>query len=137
MIGLTFDENWFIVEVKMKLENFFTKFKSPSHYYRSLSQGNWLFLKMSNRLFFRGFSNGMYRSVIDEEKVVLVFFLRIKNNSEKYRISKELSIRMKKLMNSPIYISDIREMSETDRKLLSSKSGINYYNRILGNRVSK
>jgi hypothetical protein len=132
MLGLTFDENWFIVEVKMKLENFFTKFKSPSHYYRCLSQGNWHFLKMSNRLFFKSFSDGMYRSVIDEEKVVLVFFLRVKNNSEKYRISKELSIRMKKLMNSPIRILDLREMSETDRKLLSSKNGVNFFNRILG-----
>jgi hypothetical protein len=132
MIGLTFDENWFIVEVKMKLENFFTKFKSPSHYYRCLSQGNWHFLKLSNRSFFRHFSDGMYRSVIDQEKVCLIFFLRVKTNSEKYRISKELSIRMKKLMNSPIRILDLREMSETDRKLLSSKNGFNFYNRILG-----
>jgi hypothetical protein len=131
MIGLTFDENWFIVEVKMKMENFFTKFKNPSHYYRCLSQGNWHFLKMSNRLFFRSFSDGMYRSVIDGEKVSLIFFLRVKNTVEKYRISKELSIRMKKLMNSPIRIVDIREMSETDRILLNTNNGINFYNRIL------
>ena len=39
---------------------------------------------------------------------------------------------MKKLMNSPIRILDIREMSETDLKLFSSKNGINFYNRILG-----
>jgi hypothetical protein len=137
MTSLKFDDHWFIVEVKMKLENFFLKFKNPSHYYRCLSQGNWRFLKQSNRSFFRNFLTGMYRSVIDGEKVSLIFFLRVKNTIEKYRITKELSIRMKKLMNSPIRILDIREMSETDRKLLSSKSGINYYNRILGNRVSK
>jgi hypothetical protein len=131
MIGLTFDENWFIVEVKMKLENFFTKFKSPSHYYRCLSQGNWHFLKMSNRLFFKNFSNGMYRSVIDGEKVSLIFFLRVKNTVEKYRITKELTIRMKKLINSPIQVYSLEEMSETDRKLLSSKNGFNFYNRIL------
>jgi hypothetical protein len=127
-----FDNNWFLVEVKMKLDNFFMKFKNPSHYYRCLSQGNWNFLKKSNRSFFRYFSDGIYRSVIDQEKVCLIFFLRVKTNSEKYRISKELSIRMKKLMNSPIRILDLREMSETDRKLLSSKNGFNFYNRILG-----
>jgi hypothetical protein len=127
-----FDNNWFLVEVKMKLDNFFMKFKNPSHYYRCLSQGNWNFLKKSNRSFFRHFSDGMYRSVIDQEKVCLIFFLRVKTNSEKYRISKELSIRMKKLMNSPIRILDLREMSETDRRLLSSKNGVNFYNRILG-----
>jgi len=132
MTSQEFDNDWFIVEVKMKLENFFLKFKSPSHYYRCLSQGNWRFLKQSNRSFFRHFSTGIYRSVIDGEKVSLIFFLRIKNTIEKYRITKELSIRMKKLMNSHIRILDIREMSETDRKLLSSKNGFNFYNRILG-----
>ena len=132
MTSPEFDENWFIVEVKMKMENFFTKFKNPSHYYRCLSQGNWRFLKQSNRLFFRVFSDGMYRSVIDGEKVSLIFFLRVENTVEKYRITKELSIRMKKLMNSPIQVYGVEEMSETDRKLLSSKNGFNFYNRILG-----
>jgi hypothetical protein len=132
MIGLTFDENWFIVEVKMKLENFFTKFKNPSHYYRCLSQGNWHFLKLSNRLFFKSFTDGMYRSVIDGEKVVLVFFLRIKNKERTNSTTKELTIRMKKLLNSPIQVYGVEEMSETDRKLLSSKNGFNFYNRILG-----
>jgi hypothetical protein len=131
MTSLEFDDNWFIVEVKMKLENFFLKFKNPSHYYRCLSQGNWRFLKQSNRSFFRYFSTGMYRSVIDGEKVSLIFFLRVKTTVEKYRITKELSIRMKKLMNSPIRILDLREMSETDRKLLKTKNGINFYNQIL------
>jgi hypothetical protein len=131
MTSPEFDENWFIVEVKMKMENFFTMFKNPSHYYRCLSQGNWHFLKMSNRLFFRVFSDGMYRSVIDGEKVSLIFFLRVKNTVEKYRITKELTIRMKKLMNSPIQVYGLEEMSETDRRLLSSKNGVNFYNRIL------
>ena len=130
MIGLTFDENWFIVEVKMKLENFFTKFKSPSHYYRCLSQGNWHFLKLSNRLFFRSFSDGMYRSVIDEEKVVLVFFLRVKNKERINSTTKELTIRMKKLLNSPIQVYGVEQMTETDRKLLSSKNGMKFYNKI-------
>jgi hypothetical protein len=130
-MGVSFDENWFIVEVKMKLENFFTKFKSPSHYYRCLSQGNWHFLKMSNRLFFRSFSNGMYRSVIDEEKVVLVFFLRVKNKERFNTTTKELTIRMKKLLNSPIQVYGVEQMTETDRKLLSSKNGSQFYNKIL------
>jgi hypothetical protein len=131
MIGLTFDENWFIVEVRMKLENFFTKFKSPSHYYRCLSQGNWHFLKLSNRLFFKSFSDGMYRSVIDEEKVVLVFFLRVKNKERFNTTTKELTIRMKKLLNSPIQVYGVEQMTETDRKLLSSKNGVSCYNQIL------
>jgi hypothetical protein len=34
-------------------------------------------------------------------------------------------------MNSPIHVYGINEMNETDRKLLSSKNGINFYNQIL------
>lgn len=115
----------------MKMEHFFLKFKSPAHYYRCLSQGNWRFLKQSNRSFFCHFSSGMYRSVIDEGKVSLIFFLKVKNTKAKCLIAKELSIRMKKLMNSPIRILNIQEMSESDQKLLNSKNGINFYNHIL------
>ena len=122
MNTLIFDKNWFILEVSMKLNNFFSKFKNPSHFYRCLSQGNWRFLKQSNRSFFYHFSDGMYRSVIDNEKVYLIFFLRVKNKTKIQSITRELTIRIKKLMNSPIRILDIREMSETDRKLLKIKN---------------
>ena len=131
MTSLEFDDNWFIVEVKMKLENFFLKFKNPSHYYRCLSQGNWRFLKQSNRSFFRHFSTGMYRSVIDGEKVSLIFFLRVKNKERINSTTKELTIRMKKLLNSPIQVYGVEQMTETDRKLISSKNGSRFFNKIL------
>ncbi len=115
----------------MKLNNFFTKFKNPSHFYRCLSQGNWRFLKQSNRSFFHHFSDGMYRSVIDNEKVSLIFFLRVKDKTKIQSITRELTIRIKKLMNSPVQILDISKMSSTDKKLFCSKNGINVYNRIL------
>jgi hypothetical protein len=40
MSTLIFDKNWFILEVSMKLNNFFSKFKNPSHFYRCISQEN-------------------------------------------------------------------------------------------------
>jgi hypothetical protein len=72
----------------------------------------------------------MYRSVIDEEKVVLVFFLRVKNKERFNTTTKELTIRMKKLLNSPIQVYGVEQMTETDRKLLSSKNGMKFYNKI-------
>ena len=132
MTSLKFDENWFILEVSMKLNNFFSKFKNPSHFYRCLSQGNCRFLKQSNRSFFRHFSDGMYRSVIDNEKVSLIFFLRVKSKSNIQSITRELTIRIKKLMNSPVQVYGIEGLRETDRKLLKTKNGINFYNQILG-----
>jgi len=131
MNTIFFDDNWFILEVSIKLNNFFYKFKNPSHFYRCISQGNWRFLRQSNRSFFCHFSDGMYRSAVDNEKVTLIFFLRVKNKSNIQSITRELTIRIKKLMNSPIKVFGVREMSSTDNKLLSSKNGRNYYNPIL------
>jgi hypothetical protein len=73
----------------------------------------------------------MYRSVIDNEKVSLIFFLRVKDKTKIQSITRELTIRIKKLMNSPVQILDISKMSSTDKKLFCSKNGINVYNRIL------
>ncbi len=134
MNKIEFDKNWFILEVSMKLNNFFSKFKNPSHFYRCLSQGNWRFLKQSNRSFFYHFSDGMYRSVIDNEKVSLIFFLRIKNKSNIQSITRELTIRIKKLMNSPIKVYGVGEMTKTDNKLLTSQNGKKHYNPIFKRR---
>ena len=134
MTSLEFDENWFILEVSMKLNNFFSKFKNPSHFYRWISQGNWRFLKQSNRSFFYHFSDGMYRSVIDNEKVSLIFFLRVKNKSNVQSITRELTIRIKKLMNSPVKVYGVKEMSKTDNKLFLSKNGNKLYNTIFKKR---
>jgi hypothetical protein len=134
MTSLKFDENWFILEVSMKLNNFFSKFKNPSHFYRCISQGNWRFLKQSNRSFCYHFSDGMYRSVIDNEQVSLIFFLRVKNKSNVQSITRELTIRIKKLMNSPVKVYGVEEMSKTDNKLLSSQNGNKYYNSIFKKR---
>ena len=131
MNKIEFDENWFILEVSIKLVNFFSKFKNPAHFYRCLSQGNWRFLKQSNRSFFRHFSNGMYRSVIDKEKVILIFFLRVENKTRIQSISRELAIRVKKLINSPVQILELSKMNLTDRKLLSCKNGFKTYNQII------
>jgi hypothetical protein len=137
MNTISFDDNWFILEVSMKLNNFFSKFKNPSHFYRCLSQGNWRFLKQSNRSFFRNFSSGMYRSVIDNEKVSIIFFLRVKNKAKIQSITRELTVRIKKLMNSPVKIYEISKMNSTDNKLMISKNGQNFYNKIFDNKEAR
>ena len=129
-----FDKNWFVIEVSFKLENFFFRFKSPSHFYRCLSQGNYRFLKESNRSFFKSFSDGYYRSCIVNDKINLIFFLRVWDNKKMISTSRELSIRIKKLIYSPVKIYDISDMNSTDLKLWSSSNGINSFKRILGNR---
>ena len=87
---------------------------------------------MSNRSFFQSFSHGLYRSVVDREKVSLIFLLRVKNKKKMYSLTRELTIRMKKLINAPVKVYDISELSATDMKLLNSKNGIHSFNKILG-----
>ena len=76
----------------------------------------------------------MYRSVIDNEKVYLIFFLRVKNKTKIQSITRELTIRIKKLMNSPVKVYGVEEMSKTDNKLLLSKNGNKHYNTIFKKR---
>jgi hypothetical protein len=76
----------------------------------------------------------MYRSVIDNEKVSLIFFLRVKNKTKIQSITRELTIRIKKLMNSPVKVYGMEEMSKTDNKLILSKNGIKHYNPIFKRR---
>jgi hypothetical protein len=131
MIENQFDEHWFVIKTTIRLENFFKKFKSPSHYYRCLSQGNWHLFKKSNRSFFRSFDAGMYRSIIDNEKVSLIFLLRVKNKDKIHLISQELSVRMRKLINSPIKVFGTSELDPTDHKLLNHKKGVRGFKKIL------
>jgi hypothetical protein len=77
----------------------------------------------------------MYRSSVDNEKVHLVFFLRVKDKNRMSRISQELSIRMRKLMNSPVQVFGMEQMSETDKKLLSSVNGNRYYNSMFKRKI--
>jgi hypothetical protein len=131
MLGFSFDENWFVITTNISLDHFFKKFKCPAHYYRCLSQGNWHLFKKSNRSFFRSFDAGMYRSIIDNEKVSLIFLLRVKNKDKIHLISQELSIRMRKLMNSPIKVFGTSELDPTDHKLLNHKKGVRGFKKIL------
>jgi hypothetical protein len=74
----------------------------------------------------------MYRSVIYNEKVSLIFFLRVHCKSKIQSITRELTVRIKKLMNSPVKVYEISKMNSTDNKLMISKNGQNFYNKIYG-----
>jgi hypothetical protein len=124
-------EKWIIFEQKIELKNFL-KFNSISQYYRQLSNGRNIFLKKTNREFFKtNFSEGFYRFNIFNEKLHFILFLKPFQMSRKIRLIKELTVRLKKIFFSNVGVFNLQEISDTDRLLLSSKNGFNYYQKIL------
>jgi hypothetical protein len=61
----------------------------------------------------------------------MVFFLKSTGINDLDKLTRELSLRIKKLVLIPVNISSTKSMSETDKILLSSKNGIKNYRKIL------
>ncbi|NBW72661.1 MAG: hypothetical protein EBR24_07730 [Flavobacteriia bacterium] len=126
-------KDWIFLEIKINLPQFLIKFKSVSNFYRLLSNGNYLFNRKPNRVFFKtNFYNGFYRSSIIGDRIKLVFLLKSQEKLINERLILELKIRIKKLMYCDVNVDDLNGMDEVDRILLNSVNGINFYQKILG-----
>jgi hypothetical protein len=131
MNTLEFDNRWFGIKIKLKYNNFFLRFKNPSHYYRCLSQGNWRFFKQSNRIFFKNFDDGFYRSTIDNGSVDIFFILKVHTIDNKNKIIQELIIRMKKLAYGAVDIYSLNQISQMDLYLLKNHLSKPVFKRII------
>jgi hypothetical protein len=129
------DPTWFVFEVKIKLKQFLMRFKTIISFYRLLSQSEYSLGKVSNRTFFKKkFTHGWYRAVIDKEVIRFVFVLKVKNLDKKDQDIFQLIWRSKRLINSPVLIYSINELSNTDKILLMNNARVGGFKKILGNR---
>jgi hypothetical protein len=126
------DPNWFIFHVKMNLNTFFTRFNSVSEYYRKISNSTSVFLGKTNRQFFKTIDQGFYRTSIDREMIGIHFFFRFSDLNRVYFNLNELGFRMKKIQYCKIEVYSIDLMNLTDKMLLESEKGINFYQKIKG-----
>jgi hypothetical protein len=132
---ITDDPSWFVFDVKIRLKQFLMRFKTISSYYRLLSQSEYSLGKVSNRSFFNNrFSHGWYRAVIDKEVIRFVFVLKVKKSDRKDQDIFQLIWRSKRLINSPVLIYSINELSNTDKILLMNNARVGGFKKILGNR---
>ena len=132
---ITDDPSWFVFDVKIRLKQFLMRFKTISSYYRLLSQSEYSLGKVSNRSFFKNrFSHGWYRAVIDKEVIRFVFVLKVKKSDRKDQDIFQLIWRSKRLINSPVLIYSINELSNTDKILLMNNARVGGFKKILGNR---
>lgn len=126
---------WFVFDVRIKLKPFLMRFKTISSYYRMLSQSEYSLGRLSNRSFFKSrFSHGWYRVVIDKEVIRLVFVLKAKKLERKDQDIFQLIWRSKRLINSPVLIYPLNELSNTDKMLLMNNARVGGFKKILGNR---
>jgi hypothetical protein len=132
---ITDDPSWFVFDVKIRLKQFLMRFKTISSYYRLLSQSEYSLGKVSNRSFFNNrFSHGWYRAVIDKEIIRFVFVLKVKKLDRKEQDIFQLIWRSKRLLNSPVLIYSVNELSNTDKILLMNNARVGGFKKILGNR---
>lgn len=132
---ITDDPSWFVFDVKIRLKQFLMRFKTISSYYRLLSQSEYSLSKVSNRSFFKNrFSHGWYRAVIDKEIIRFVFVLKVKKLDRKEQDIFQLIWRSKRLLNSPVLIYSLNELSNTDKILLMNNARVGGFKKILGNR---
>lgn len=132
---ITDDPSWFVFEVKIKLKQFLMRFKTISSFYRLLSQSEYSLGKVSNRTFFKKkFTHGWYRSNIDKESIRFVFILKVKDLKRKEQDIFQLIWRSKRLINSPVLIYPLNELTNTDKILFMNNNRVGAFKKILGNR---
>lgn len=130
---LTESNDWIMVEVKMKISTFTKQFNSSvSNFYRTLSNSPRMFMNTTYRSFFKkNFCEGFYRSSIQQNDVSIILFLKSSNLIPIVKLTRELILRIKKLVLVPVIISHPNCMSETDKQLMTSKDGMKNYQKIL------
>lgn len=124
------DPHWFIVNVRMRLTTFLPRFKSVSEYYRRICHSKSRVLGKTNRDFFQKIEEGFYRSETKEDEIYIFFYFRFKELKNIYKDLKELSIRIKKVQFCYVVINEIWRMTLTDKILLETKGGFNFFQKI-------
>ena len=113
------DPNTLIIRVRMDIFKFIEKFRSPSHYFRTLAHSNSSIGRRKNKEFFKKYiEGGAYRTDLSENEIMtFTIVLKLKDKTRTPTIDTSLKLRIQKLVNgSDITISTIEE--ETNENLI-------------------
>jgi hypothetical protein len=128
---------WISLTLKINLTIFQMRFKNKLNgFYRSLSSGGGGTLLNENNFvwFNNSFNEGFYRASIVGSYVDYNIFLRLTDLSKVNMTIRQLLIRTKKLGAFNVSINQIKgadSLNYVDIKLLTSKYGMNAYQKIL------
>ena len=121
------DPNTLIVRVRMDIFKFIEKFRSPSHYFRTLAHSNSSIGRRKNKEFFKKYiEGGAYRTDLSENEILtFTIVLKLKDKTRTPTIDTSLKLRIQKLVNgSDIAISTIEEESNENLiRLFTQRKG--------------
>jgi len=121
------DPNTLIVRVRMDIFKFIEKFRSPSHYFRTLAHSNSSIGRRKNKEFFKKYiEGGAYRTDLSENEIMtFTIVLKLKDKTRTPTIDTSLKLRIHKLVNgSDITISTIEEESNENLiRLFTQRKG--------------
>ena len=118
------DPNTLIVRVRMDIFKFIEKFRSPSHYFRTLAHSNSSIGRRKNKEFFKRYiEGGAYRTDLSENEIMtFTIVLKLKDKTRTPTIDTSLKLRIQKLVNgSDITITTIEEESNENLIRLFTK----------------
>ena len=116
--------NTLIVRVRMDIFKFIEKFRSPSHYFRTLAHSNSSIGRRKNKEFFKRYiEGGAYRTDLSENEIMtFTIVLKLKDKTRTPTIDTSLKLRIQKLVNgSDITITTIEEESNENLIRLFTK----------------
>jgi hypothetical protein len=118
------DPNTLIIRVRMDIFKFIEKFRSPSHYFRTLAHSNSSIGRRKNKEFFKKYiEGGAYRTDLGENEILtFTIVLKLKDKTRTPTIDTSIKLRIQKLVNgSDITISTIEEESNENLIRLFTK----------------
>jgi hypothetical protein len=122
--------NWIILKFRIPLRLYISKFKGKlTAMHRYISNGQNRFISVANRDFWRNIIGGYYRTYFGVNHIHFIYILNI-DASKQRRITSELTVRIRKIINCKVEVLPFENMDEVDKLLLSTKSGMSNYKKI-------
>ena len=122
--------NWIILKFRIPLRFYISKFKGKlTAMHRYISNGQNRFISMANRDFWRNINGGYYRIYFGVSHIHFIYILNIEASKQR-KITSELTIRIRKIINCKVEVLPFENMDEVDKLLLSTKSGMSNYKKI-------
>ena len=121
---------WISVKFRLPLKFYLKKYKGKMNaLHRILSNGQNTFIGTSNRNFWKNISNGFYRTYFGVHHIYFVYILKIDERKQS-KISRELSIRIRKILNVKVEVLPFESFDEVDFLLLSVPHGLSNFKKI-------
>jgi hypothetical protein len=107
------DPNSVIVRVNMDINKFIQKYKSSSHYFRTLAHSNSSIGRRTNKDFFKRYiDGGAYRSDLTSSGICFTIIVKYKDDTRTPTIDSSLKLRLLKLVyGSRVEINTLSEES--------------------------